>query len=79
MCAAWGDEGEKFNHSLDKFGIDIDTLKMSAAQKRYFRFWIEDWEKPLRENNYPVARAKISEKYWGLVFCEIENENKVIN
>ena len=42
-CAAWGDEDEKFNLGLEKFGVDIDALNMPAVPKRYFRCWIEDW------------------------------------
>ena len=51
---------------------------MPAVPKRYLRWWIEYWEKPLPKNNEPVAREKISDKYRGLVFCDIDNQNKVL-
>ena len=43
----------------------------------YFCWWIEDWEKPLLKKNDPVAREKLSKKYWGLLFCDIDNASKV--
>ena len=55
-CATWGDEDEKFNLGIGKFGVDIDALKMLAVPKRYFCCWIEDWEKPLLKKSDPVAR-----------------------
>ena len=30
-CAAWGDEDEKFNLGLKKFGVDVDALKIPAV------------------------------------------------
>ena len=58
--------------------MEVDALNMVAVPKRYLRCWIEEWEKPLPKNNYPVARAKLSEKYWGLVFRDIDNANKTL-
>ena len=77
-CAAWGDKYEKCNPGLEKNGPDVDALNMTAAPKRYFCCYIEDWEKPLLKNNEPVAKAKLSDKYQGLVFCDIDNVNKVM-
>ena len=36
LCAAWGDKYEKFNLGLEKFGVDVDALKIPAVPKRYF-------------------------------------------
>ena len=58
--------------------MEVDALNMVAVPKRYLHCWIEEWEKPLPKNNYPVARAKLSEKYWGLVFRDIDNANKTL-
>ena len=77
-CAAWGDKDEKFNIRLENFGVDVDSLKMPAVLKRYFRCWIEDWEKHHPKKNGPVARLELSEKYRGLVFHDIENSNKLL-
>ena len=54
--AAWGDEDKKFNLGLEKFGVDVDYLNITAVSKRYFHCWLEDWEKPLLKKNDPVSR-----------------------
>ena len=54
----------------------MDALKILAVTNLYFYCWIEDWEKPLLNNNDPVARAQLCEKYWGLVFRDIDNVEK---
>ena len=77
-CAAWGDKDEKFNTGPEKFGVDVDALNMPSASKRYLRFRIEYWDKPLLKKNDPVSRENISEKYRGLVFGDIDNVNKVL-
>ena len=77
-CAAWRDKNEIFNLGLEKFGVDIDALKIVDVSKRYLRCWREDWENPLLKNNDPVARAKLSEKYRVLVFRDIDIANKVL-
>ena len=51
---------------------------MPAALKLYFRCCIEYWEKPLLKKNNPVARAKLSEKYRGLVFHDIDNAKNIL-
>ena len=51
---------------------------MPAVPKRYLLYWKEDWEKPLLKENDPVARSNISEKYWGLVFRDIDDVEKVL-
>ena len=34
-CAAWRDKNEIFNLGLEKFGVDIDALKITAVSRRY--------------------------------------------
>ena len=51
---------------------------MLAALKRYLLCWIQHWVKPLLNKNDPVARAKLSEKYWGLVFSDIDDAEKLL-
>ena len=58
--------------------MEVDALNMVAVPKRYLHCWIEEWEKPLPKNNYPVARAKLSERYRVLVFRDIDIANKVL-
>ena len=43
-------------------------------QRRVFRAWLEDWEKPLLKNNDPVAEARLRVKYQGLVFFDPDNQ-----
>ena len=78
VCAAWRDKCEKFNLGIEKFGVDIDDLKISAAPKRCFRFLIEYWMNPPLKKNCSVARAKLSEKFLGLFFRDIDDVNKVL-
>ena len=40
-------------------------------QRRVFRAWLEDWEKPLLKNNDPVAEARLRVKYQGLLFLTL--------
>ena len=75
---AWGDEDEKFDLGLEKFGVDIEALKPPPVPKRLFRCWIEDWEAPLLKKNDPVAKAKLLEKYHGLVFQDIDLKEKIL-
>ena len=77
-CSAWGDRDENFNVGIGNFGVDFDAFKILAVLNCYFRWWIEDWEKPLLKKNYPVARENISDKYWGLVFHDIDDTDKVL-
>ena len=42
-------------------------------QRRVFRAWLEDWEKPLLKNNDPVAETRLRVKYQGLVFFDPGN------
>ena len=51
---------------------------MPGMLKRYFLCWIEDLNKPLLNKNDPVARAKLSVKYRGLVFCDIYNAKELL-
>ena len=40
MRATWVDEDEKFNLGIEKFGVDVDSLKMPVVPKRYFCCWL---------------------------------------
>jgi len=74
----WGDEDEKFDLGLEKFGVDLEALKPPSVPKRHFRCWIEDWEQPLLKKNDPVAKARLLEKYRGLVFRDIDSKEKTL-
>ena len=77
-CAAWGDENKQFDFGLETFGVEVDDLNIPEVPKRYFCCWVEEWEKPFLKKNDPVARAKLSEKYRGLVLCYIDDVDKFL-
>ena len=72
--ACWGDEDLKFDLGLEKWGVDTAELKAPPKMpRRLFRCYTEDWEN-IKDNN-PVMRAKFLQKYGGLVFDDIDNDN----
>ena len=67
--ALWGDEDERFDLGLTKFGVDICALQeVPSAHRRVFRCWLEDWEKEAIKTPGAVAKTKLLEKQRGLVF-----------
>ena len=73
---AWNDNDTAFDLKLEKFGIDTDALTNPLIPKRRFCCWVEDWEKPLFENNHIVSMTRLLQKYKDLVFlCP---DNKII-
>ena len=64
---------QSFDHQLDKFGVELRTLK-ECATKRIFRAWIEDWEKEDIVDNDCVAEARLLEKYKNLVFYDPDDK-----
>ena len=63
---------QRFDLQLAKLGVDVSALKESP-KTRTFRAWVEDWEKEQMFVNDPVAKARILNKYKGLVFYDQEN------
>ena len=72
--ALWGDEDERFDLQLEKFGVDVETIATKEKLKHLFKCWIEDWEKPLLKTNDAVAKMKLLQKYGGLVMKDIDDE-----
>ena len=59
----WSEEDFK-SVGLAKFGIDVDAAVQ--IPKRFFRAWMEPWEKELLTHNDPVTHEKFLTKYGGL-------------
>jgi len=65
--ALWGEEDERFDLALDKFGVNVSALRvLPSAPKRILRCWVEDWEKECIKKNDAVAKMKLLQKYRGL-------------
>jgi hypothetical protein len=62
-----------FDLQLEEFGVNIAEFT-NPIQRRVFRAWLEDWEKPFLENNDSVADARLRVKYLGLVFFDPDNQ-----
>ena len=71
---SFGDDDINFNLELEKFGVDLETLK-HVPIRRKFRAWVEDWEEEARKRNDAVDEAKLLAKYKGLVFRDPDNNN----
>lgn len=77
--ALFGEEDERFDLGLEKFGVDVDALKDTpTAPLRKFRCWLEEWEKPLLKQNDAVAKMKLLQKYGGLVIRDIDNNDLIL-
>jgi tRNA A-37 threonylcarbamoyl transferase component Bud32 len=51
----------RFDHKLELFGVDLNTLKAKVPE-RIFRAWLEDWEKEAIKHNDVVSERKLLEK-----------------
>jgi hypothetical protein len=72
--ATISDEDLLFDLGLEKFGVNTNQLKESDVPRRRFRCWVEEWEDTME--NDPVMRAKLLAKYGGLVFDDIDQDDK---
>ena len=73
--AVWGDDDEQFDVGLEKWGVDVDSLKKPLGPRRLFRCWVEDWENVMDQG--VVMREKFLTKYGGLVFDDIDETPSV--
>ena len=62
-----------FDLQLEEFGVNIAEFT-NPIQRPVLRAWLEDWEKPLLNNNDPVAEARLRVKYQGFVFFDPDNQ-----
>ena len=74
--ALGGDEDERFDLGLEKFGVDTAAIENTPhVPKRYFKAFLEDWEKGcIKKKNDAVSKALLLKKYGGLVFEDIDNK-----
>lgn len=68
--AIWGSDDEQFDLGLEKWGVDVDSLKKPLGPRRLFKCYIEDWENVMDKG--AVMRQKLLSKYGGLVFDDID-------
>jgi hypothetical protein len=71
--ALWGDDDEKFDLGLEKWGVNVEELKKPL--RGLFKCWVEDWENVLDKGD--VMRTKFLVKYGGLVFDDINDSPPV--
>ncbi len=69
----WNDDDINFDLDLENFGVDTSVLR-SVSRNRYFRCWVEDWEKESRTKNDPVQEAKLLQKYKDMLFFDPDNK-----
>ena len=73
--AVWGDDDEQFDLGLEKWGVDVDSLKKPLGPRRLFRCWVEEWENIMDQG--AVMREKFLTKYGGLIFDDIDEDPPV--
>ena len=73
--ACWGGDDEQFDLGLEKWGVDVETLKKPVGPRRLFRCWVEEWENVMDQG--AVMREKLLTKYGGLVFDDIDEDPPV--
>ena len=68
----WGEEDDRSNLGLEKFGVDIGAINETpTVHERIFRYWLKDWEKPLITSNRAALKLRFLQNYKGLVFTDI--------
>ena len=75
----WDGEDKMYNLQLEQWEInpsEVDVLRNDAVI-REFNAWIEEWEaEAIRKRNDPVAEAKLLRKYGGLIFDDLDNDER---
>jgi hypothetical protein len=70
----WSDED--FDRRFDIFSSD-DSSNINKAPERIFRNWEEEWETEAIFKKSPISEAKLLEKYGGLSWYDLDNEQMV--
>ena len=73
----WTDADIAFQMGLETWENAPGNVPLCVRPKRIFRAWIEDWEYDCISNNDPVAEARLLEKYGGLRWLDLD-ENELI-
>ena len=69
----WTDDD--FDREFDMF--TDQTTEKNKKRARLFRNWKEDWEDECITKKHPVSEAKLLEKYGGLQWMDIDNDQLV--
>ena len=64
----WGEEDEKLQLDLKKFGVDCVELSQPILPKQKFRCWLEEWEEPLLAKHDLISMKKLLQKYKSMIF-----------
>merc|ERR1712032_126667 len=70
----WGEDDEKMQLDLEKFGVDCVELSQPILPKRKFRCWLEEWEEPLLAKNDLIAMKKLLQKYKSMIFYDPDDQ-----